>query len=225
MQRHHDQVPGDEREQSAHREEVHQSRPVIAAEHDADRRELRRLVHHDSGQQRQRPEADRGRVGELLKRIVLTGRNRLRSEQEIVTGHRPHTCDVAPRERHRAVMTARDLRDHIQHPARGEDPHEGEVPLQRTAEPATDRGRWRHRLDQIVFGDFGSEARKCIEYPQAAQRQDREDDRIGPVAQANHPRMFVRRTHGRGSWHHLTALRTSCSPGRPSNCASPARRP
>src|SRR6266849_6278492 len=170
MQHNHDQVSGNKCEEAAHRREMPHAREMKTTEQKCQPRELDGFVQDDPSEQRQRAERYGGGVSQLLQRVVLTRRRGLGTKEKIVPRHRPHAWDVMEREQHRTVMPADDLIHDINYAARGEEPHEGEMPLQRAAEPSAERERLRY-VEQNLFWNLRAEAGERTENPQSAGHQ------------------------------------------------------
>jgi hypothetical protein len=99
---------------------------------------------------------------------------------------------MSPRKQNLLVISAEDLIAEIDQPRGKVDPHKGEVPLQRAAQPSTDCQRLRP-IDQIFLWDFGPEARESPENLQAAPYHHEQRNCIQPVTEPNHQRMLVDR--------------------------------
>src|SRR3989454_6115205 len=95
----------------------------------------------------------------LLQRVVGFLHRWLGAEEEVVAHHRPDPGYVAWCKEHLLVVAAEDLIADVQQAGRDIDPHEGEVPLQRTAQPSAERECFGP-MDQILLRDFCPEARK-----------------------------------------------------------------
>ena len=104
--------------------------------------------------------------------------------------HGPDAWGVAAREQNLPVVAAEKLIPEINQSGRNVYPHERQVPLQRTAEPASDCKGLRP-MQQIFLRDLGAEAGKRAKDLQAAAHQHEQRDRIHPVTQANGQRMFI----------------------------------
>src|SRR5260221_1078948 len=101
--------------------------------------ELYRLPYRKAGQHREHAQADHRGVRMFLKWVVGFTLLRFRTEEEVVLHHGPDAWDVAMSDQNLPIGAAEDLIADVDH-ARGDvNPHEGEVPLQRAAEPSADR--------------------------------------------------------------------------------------
>ena len=150
-----------------------QPRPVEAAHHPGQPRELDRLPDGESGEHGKHAEHHHGRVGVLLQRVVGFANRRLLSEKEIVLHHRPDAGDITVGEQNLAVVSAEKFVPEIDQSGRDIDPHEGEVPLQSSTQPAADGERFRP-VQKIFLRNLGAEAGEGAEDLQAAAHHDEE---------------------------------------------------
>src|SRR5208282_4443467 len=99
--------------------------------------------------------------------------------------HRPYTGQIAWRKENLLIVAAEDLIAHIYQPRCQINPHESEMPLQCSAQPAAD-GKSLWPVDQVFLRDFGSEAGKSAEDLEAAAYHHKQRHGIHPVANANY---------------------------------------
>jgi hypothetical protein len=84
VERHHDEVAGHERDQTAHRREVLDPRGAKTAKAGDQPPQLHWLVEREAGHHQHQAEAENRRVRQLLQRIVGFALRRLRAEQKVV---------------------------------------------------------------------------------------------------------------------------------------------
>ena len=114
--------------------------------------------------------------------------------------HRPNAWDIARHKEHLLVISAEELVSHVQQTACYINPHEREMPLQRTTEPSADRKRFRP-VNQIFLRDLRSKTRKRPKNLQSAPDQHKQRHRIDPMAKPHNERMLVNR------FRHLAGFR------------------
>src|SRR5438270_13995042 len=104
--------------------------------------------------------------------------------------HWPHAGNVPRYEQDLFVVAAENLVTEIKQAACYVDPHEREVPLQRSSKPAANGERlWP--VDEDLFGDLGAEAGEGSKYLQAASHHYEKRNRVHPVAESNNERVLV----------------------------------
>src|ERR1043166_1351275 len=126
-------MAGDKGKKSTQRHEVPDAREMKSSEQKRQPRKLGRLIKHDPSCGREHAEQDRGGISKLLERVISFFNLRLGAEQEVMPGHRPYAFDVAWRKEDLPKVTAEKLINDVHHTSRDEDPHEGEMPLERAA--------------------------------------------------------------------------------------------
>src|SRR5256885_14631773 len=87
--------------------------------------------------------------------------------RSVVAHHGPHAADVLGREKDGLVVSAQKLVGQVQDARTREDPHEGEVPLERPTKPSA-QGQGLRNVHQVFLGDLGSKTGKGAENPQPA---------------------------------------------------------
>src|SRR5579859_6624280 len=110
---------------------------------------------------------------------------RLRTEEEVVANHWPHARQVPSHKEHLLVVSTEDLVTDVHEAGRDIDPHEGEVPLQRTSQPSAKR-KSLGPVEKIFLRDLRPEARKSAKDLESAADHHEERDRVQPVAQAHY---------------------------------------
>src|SRR5580700_2176947 len=106
--------------------------------------------------------------------------------------HRPHTRDVTRREQDLAVVPAEKLVTDIQNSGRHVDPHEREMPLQCSAQPAADGERLRP-MQQVFLWNLRAEAGESAENLKTAAHHHKQRDCIHPVTEPHNKWMLVSR--------------------------------
>src|SRR5277367_3377034 len=132
-------MAADECQKSQHHGEMPNARVVKSAHEHRQKRELHRAIEHQTGEDREHTKTDGGCVSQLLQWIVRLVQLGLAAEEKIMLRHGPNAANIARHKEHLAVIAAENFvgdvecaRDHV-------DPHESEMPLQRAAEPASER--------------------------------------------------------------------------------------
>ena len=115
---------------------------------------------------------------------------RLGSEEEIVAHHGPDAGNIFRGEEDGAVMPAKELIGQVDDAAGCEEPHEGEMPLKSSAEPASQGEGFRY-INQVVLGDLGAETWEGPEDAQSAGDEDEDADGVHPMGQADRVGMLV----------------------------------
>src|ERR1700746_799469 len=110
-------------------------------------------------------------------------------------GHRPNSSDIAGDGKNLLVISRKDFLAEVNETGRDVNPHEGEVPLQRAAQPAADcECLWP--VQKILLGNLRPETRKRAKDLQAAADQHEQCNRMYPVRKAYDPGMLVDRLNG-----------------------------
>src|SRR5579864_5295708 len=104
--------------------------------------------------------------------------------------HRPNAAHVFRDEQHLAVIATEDLVSQIKNACGNVDPHESEVPLQRAAEPTSNRKRLGP-VQQIFLWNLGPETRERAKDLQAAAGHHKEGNRIYPMREPHWPPMLI----------------------------------
>ena len=90
-------------------------------------------------------------------------------------------------------MSAQKLVSQVQDARACEDPHEGEMPLERSRQPST-QGQGLRNVHDVLLRNLGSKTGKGAENPQPAGDQNEDRNRVQPMAEAHHPGMLERRS-------------------------------
>ena len=101
--------------------------------------------------------------------------------------HRPHAGNIPRREQNLPVVSAENLVAEIEKAGRDIDPHEGEVPLQRPAQPAAD-GEGLRPMQQIFLRNLRAETGEGAENLQPAAHHHKQRNRIQPMAEPHDER-------------------------------------
>src|SRR5579864_1617307 len=134
----------------------------------------------------------------LLQRVVSLMERGLLPEEEVMLDHRPHAGQVAVGEQDLPVVAAEKLVAEIDQAGGDVNPHERQVPLQRTAQPSADSKRLRP-VQQIFLRNLRPKAGEGTENLQPAPYHDEQRDRIDPVTQTHEQWMLIHRaSHGFG---------------------------
>src|SRR5271166_25027 len=192
MQNHHHQMSQDETQNRPHHREVPDPCIVKPSHHPRQPGKLDRLPYAQTSDHRKHSQPDRRGVSLFLQRVVGFAQRGLRPEKEIVLHHRPHSGNVAMSEQHLPVVAAEDLIAEIHQPGRNVDPHEGEMPLQRPAQPAPD-GECLRPMQQIILRNLRPKTGEGAKNLQAASHHHEQRNHIDPVAQPHYKRMLVNR--------------------------------
>src|SRR5215469_14999917 len=126
----------------------------------------------------------------FLQRVVRFSRGWLRSEKEIVPNHWPNSGNVTALKQHLFVVATEDLVHQINEATADINPHECQVPLQRTSEPTTYGERF-WPVDQNFLRYFCPETWKCTKNLKPASNHHKQSHRVHPMAKAHEERMFV----------------------------------
>src|SRR5580700_5975942 len=106
--------------------------------------------------------------------------------------HRPHARNITRREQDLAVVPAEKLVTDIQNSGRHVDPHEREMPLQCSAQPAADGERLRP-MQQVFLWNLRAEAGESAENLKTAAHHHKQRDCIHPVTEPHNKWMLVSR--------------------------------
>src|SRR6201981_571950 len=110
-------------------------------------------------------------------------------------GHRPNSSDIAGDGKNLLVISRKDFLAEVNETGRDVNPHEGEVPLQRAAQPAADcECLWP--VQKILLGNLCAETRKRAKDLQAAADQHEQCNCIDTVRKAYDSGMVVSRIAG-----------------------------
>src|SRR3954451_23005415 len=110
--------------------------------------------------------------------------------------HRPYAGNVLRGEQHLLVMSGEQLVSEINNACADEYPHEGEMPLQRSAQPSPDCQPLWH-IHQVLLAHFWPKAWKSAEDPQPTSDQYKKTDCVDPMCSAHDIRMLVSGRHSR----------------------------
>src|SRR6267154_73053 len=168
------------------------ARPVKSSHHPGQPGKLNRLPHREPSQHRQNSQPNRSSVSMLLQRVIRLAYRRLGAEKEVMLHHRPHARNIPRRKQNLPIVPAEKLIAEIQNARRHVNPHEGQVPLQRASQPPAN-GEGLRPVQQIFLRNLGPKARKGPENLQSAAHHHKQRNRVNPVAQPHHKRMFVNR--------------------------------
>src|SRR5215470_12640205 len=117
----------------------------------------------------------------FLQRVVGFSRRGLRPEKEIMVNHRPNAAHIARHEKNLLIVAAEDLISEINEATTDVNPHECQVPLQRTSEPTAYGQRFRP-VDQNFLGNLGAETWEGAKYLQPASNHHKQCHRVHPMA-------------------------------------------
>src|SRR5438105_3103066 len=153
-----------------------------------------------------------------LQKIVGFLHRALPTQRKVVTNQWTHSREVLPSKKNLFVVATKNLIADVQDPGCDIDPHEGKVPLQCTAQPATDRERFRP-VQQIFLRYFGPKTWEGTEDLQSASYQHEKRDGVNPVAKAYYEGVLVDCRRHCAGLHVLDRNRVSGHAGSP--CYSP----
>src|SRR5689334_4394018 len=126
----------------------------------------------------------------LLKRVIDLACWRFRPPEEVITHHRSHTRNITAHEEYLPVVAAENLVAQVHQTSGDVDPHECQVPLQRSSQPAS-QCKGFGPVDQVVLGNLCPEARERPEYLEPAANQHEERHCIQPMTAAHDEGMLV----------------------------------
>src|SRR3989475_6452308 len=180
-----------ERYEDPHRPEVPVARRLEAAEQPGEPAELHRFVDGEPGQHGEHAEQHDEGVSELLQGVVLALRRMLPAETEIVLLHLDRPAQVPRPEHESAPLAARDQVGEIEQPTGDERPHQREVPVQGSGEPAAQPGpggelRVVEGAREVGAAAVPETGVRLVDLQPARDHGGEEDDR-GPMRQPHDP--------------------------------------
>src|SRR5580765_4442934 len=150
-----------------------------AAHHPRQPRKLHWLPNREARQHREHSQPNRGGVRVLLQRVVGFLGLGFVAEEKVVPHYRPYTRDVTSYEEHLLVVSAEDLIAEVHEAGRDIDPHEGKVPLQRAAQPSTERKGFGP-VEEIFLRDLGPKTRESTKDLESAAHHHDQGNRVYP---------------------------------------------
>jgi hypothetical protein len=171
-------VDGNESRHGGHGEKMHPARAFVAAHQRRQFLELHRLPDRQAGQDKRNSKQDDHEVGGLLQWVIepqLMGDPAMQQigefMQDRVQGEGEETAPV---------VAGEDTIQHIGQAVDDQQPHRGEVPLQRSREPAAQ--------SQVGRKGKGEQRRGVVDAPAAEDHDEYRND-VNPVADAHNQGM------------------------------------
>ena len=147
-----------------------------------------------------KPDPRHGEIRRLLQSVVLALMGVERSQEEIEPDHLPAIANVAAARDEVPPFAVQIHVTHVDEAVDHEDPHHGEVPVSRTAQPPAKGEPRRNRmaLERIAAESlaFTMERRISIEDPKPRPRHDQDGDDGHPMRDAHD--QVVAKLHVRG---------------------------
>src|ERR1700723_298415 len=144
---------------------------VKSAHQDRQKRKLHRTVEDEPSENGKHAETDCRSVGQFLQRIIWLVQFGLWGGEKKMKRHGPKAADITREEEHLPIIFAEDFIGHVECAGEHVNPDESEMPLQRAAEPASER-QLPGDIHEICFRDFCAEAGEGAEDLQAAPDQN-----------------------------------------------------